>query len=82
MTEFRSVLDVPHIPDDLSIPQFILDSQHPSRPLRPHATPWLIEDHTGRPLGHSEVIYLLDVSASAQLHISSFRNGPLALRTR
>ncbi|KAF9460146.1 phenylacetyl-CoA ligase [Collybia nuda] len=55
MATFRSVFPLPHIPDDLTIPQFILDSQHPSRPLRPYTTPWLIEDHTGRPFGHSEL---------------------------
>ncbi|KAG9042609.1 hypothetical protein FS837_010626 [Tulasnella sp. UAMH 9824] len=38
-------------PDDLTIPQFILDSQHPLRQLRTdefNKAPWLIEDETGK----------------------------------
>jgi len=42
------------IPDDLTIPQFFLDSQHPRRPLRTGA-PWFIEDETGRHIGFEEV---------------------------
>ncbi|OBZ76144.1 4-coumarate--CoA ligase-like 7 [Grifola frondosa] len=46
---------LPFIPDDLTVPQFILDSHHPSRPVvkEPHA--WLIEDHTGRRIGSDEL---------------------------
>jgi 4-coumarate--CoA ligase len=42
------------IPDDLTIPQFFLDSHHPRRPVRTDA-PWLIEDETGRHIGFEEV---------------------------
>lgn len=55
MLEFRSSQSLPHIPDDLTIPQFILDTQSSSRPIRPDAIPWLIEDRTGRKLGFAEV---------------------------
>ncbi|CAK5280617.1 unnamed protein product [Mycena citricolor] len=41
-------LPVPHIPDDLTIPQFFLSAAHPERPQRPSTSPWLIEDHSGR----------------------------------
>ena len=47
--------ELPYIPDNLTLAQFILDSQHPSRPIRKHGIPWLIEDHTGRTLGYEEV---------------------------
>ncbi|KAG8695152.1 hypothetical protein FRC08_008005 [Ceratobasidium sp. 394] len=39
--------------DDQTIPQFILDSAHPLRPVRD--SPWLIEDETGRTIGFEEV---------------------------
>jgi len=56
MTEFHSPTGVlPFIPDDLSIPQFILDSQHPTRPLRNDGTPWLIGDDCGREIGLEEL---------------------------
>lgn len=46
---------LPYIPDNLTLAQFILDSQHSSRPIRKHGIPWFIEDHTGRTLGYEEV---------------------------
>ncbi|KAG9315618.1 hypothetical protein JVU11DRAFT_3260 [Chiua virens] len=45
---------LPHIPDNLTLAQFILDSQHPSRPIRGHGIPWIIEEHTGRAMGYEE----------------------------
>ena len=56
MTEFVSPGDpVPYIPDNLTLAQFILDSAHSYRPLRPVGSPWLIEDATGRKIGLEEV---------------------------
>ncbi|KAI0314769.1 amp dependent CoA ligase [Amylostereum chailletii] len=56
MTEFKTFEDISYaIPDDLTLAQFILDSQHPARPTRPHGKPWLIEDATGREVGFEEV---------------------------
>ncbi|KAJ7040366.1 amp dependent CoA ligase [Mycena alexandri] len=46
---------LPNIPDDLSIPQFFLDFNHPARPVRPHGVPWLVEDHTARPIAFDEL---------------------------
>ncbi|KAJ7109969.1 phenylacetyl-CoA ligase [Mycena epipterygia] len=44
------------IPDDLTIPQFLLDfTAHPSRPVRPQGVPWLIEDKTGRAITFDEL---------------------------
>ena len=45
----------PHVPDDLTIPQFLLDSRHPLRPLNTFANPWFIEEGTGRNVGFEEV---------------------------
>ncbi|KAG8693856.1 hypothetical protein FRC08_008842, partial [Ceratobasidium sp. 394] len=42
-------------PTDLTIPQFILDSAHPLRPIRDANSPWLIEDETGRGASFEEV---------------------------
>ncbi|KAG8962033.1 hypothetical protein FRC03_004672 [Tulasnella sp. 419] len=49
---------LPPPPDDLTIPQFILDSQHPLRQLRlgEHLDkPWLIDDQTGKAYGLEEI---------------------------
>ncbi|OJT02330.1 4-coumarate--CoA ligase-like 7 [Trametes pubescens] len=46
---------LPPIPDDLTIPQFLLDSHHPARPVLKKPQPWLIEEATGREVGSDEV---------------------------
>ncbi|KAI0095115.1 amp dependent CoA ligase [Irpex rosettiformis] len=46
---------LPHIPDNLTLPQFILDAWHPNRPVNTHLNPVLIEDSTGRGVGLSEL---------------------------
>lgn len=46
---------LPHIPDNLSIPQFFLDTQHAIRPSRPQQSTWFIEDATSRKVGYEEV---------------------------
>ncbi|KAF9219269.1 acetyl-CoA synthetase-like protein [Gyrodon lividus] len=43
------------VPDNLTIPQFFLDSHHPLRPVRKADSPWLIEDATGRHIGLEEL---------------------------
>lgn len=57
MTEVYSPAcsELPFIPDNLTLPQFILDSQHLTRPVRGDGIPWLIEDSTGRKIGFEEV---------------------------
>ncbi|KAH9960787.1 amp dependent CoA ligase [Lactifluus volemus] len=56
MTEFiSSGGPLPHIPDNLTLTQFILDSTHEYRPVRPQGVPWLIEDATGRKIGLEEI---------------------------
>ncbi|KAI8989132.1 amp dependent CoA ligase [Trametes punicea] len=46
---------LPIIPDDLTIPQFLLDSDHPARPVVKKSQPWLIEELTGREIGSDEL---------------------------
>ena len=53
--------DLPYIPDDVLLPQFLLDMHHPLRPI--HSTPraWLIEEATGRKIGSDEVSFSFPV---------------------
>ncbi|KIK04117.1 hypothetical protein K443DRAFT_93794 [Laccaria amethystina LaAM-08-1] len=46
---------LPPIPDSLTIPQFIFDCEHVTRPVRRAGTPWLIDDTTGRAIGRDEL---------------------------
>ncbi|KAK0434156.1 phenylacetyl-CoA ligase [Desarmillaria tabescens] len=50
MTEFRSSIPLPFIPDDLTVPQFLLDDyNHPLSEMRKgDDAVWLIDDVTGR----------------------------------
>jgi 4-coumarate--CoA ligase len=59
MTEFVSPGGpLPHVPDDLTLVQFIFDSTHECRPIRPQGVPWLVDDTTGRKVGLEEVTIL------------------------
>lgn len=56
MAEFPSLYDpCPPIPDDLTVPQFLLDAPHPLRQIRDDNSPWLIDDVTGKAVGAEEV---------------------------
>ncbi|KAF8973603.1 amp dependent CoA ligase [Flammula alnicola] len=57
MSEFRSPVPLSHIPDDLSIPQFILRTEAPGRPVRPRTIPFFIEDGTGRAITYEQARY-------------------------
>lgn len=46
---------LPHIPDNLTIPQFVFDTTIVPRPQRPHGTPYFIEEATGREIYEDEV---------------------------
>lgn len=46
---------LPPIPDNLTVPQFFLDTHDPVRPVNKGLHPWLIEDATGRQIGFEEV---------------------------
>lgn len=64
MSVFRSPrYDLPHIPDDLTIPQFIFDYHTPARPTRPDHAPWFIDDQSGRPALGPEVRLLFICAA-------------------
>ncbi|KAF7981172.1 hypothetical protein HWV62_34951 [Athelia sp. TMB] len=53
-----SQVALPHIPDHLSIPQFILEHQHAIRPSRSGDSAWIIEDATGKRVGYDETTLL------------------------
>ena len=40
-------IPVPHIPDDLTVPQFLLDAHHSYRSPRSFGVPWFVDDETG-----------------------------------
>ncbi|KAF9477527.1 amp dependent CoA ligase [Pholiota conissans] len=54
MTEFHSPVPLPHIPDDLTIPQFFLRTESPGRPIRPRNVPFFIDDASGRAVTYEE----------------------------
>ncbi|KAI0270029.1 amp dependent CoA ligase [Gloeopeniophorella convolvens] len=54
MAEIIADGQLPHIPDNLTVSQFILDSWHPTRPAS-QSKPWFVEDATGRAIGFEEV---------------------------
>ncbi|KIJ64459.1 hypothetical protein HYDPIDRAFT_90496 [Hydnomerulius pinastri MD-312] len=52
---FSPVQNLPRIPDDLTLTQFILDCEHPCKPVRKVGVPWIIEDHSGKTLELEEL---------------------------
>ncbi|KAK0464422.1 phenylacetyl-CoA ligase [Desarmillaria tabescens] len=68
MTEIRTHVGLPAVPDNLSIPQFFLDvPHHVARPIEKEGTPWLIEDTSG------QAIYLEE--ASVRSRTNALANG-------
>ncbi|TRM59948.1 hypothetical protein BD626DRAFT_550084 [Schizophyllum amplum] len=66
---------LPHIPDDLTIPQFFLDHDMPERPKVPESVPWFVEDRTGRATTYPEVLCIFspnDVGACIPLPYAFF----------
>ncbi|KAF7299465.1 hypothetical protein MIND_00896500 [Mycena indigotica] len=55
MAEFTSLMPAPHIPDDVTVPQFLFDYEHPIRMTRKAATPWIIDAATGKTYGKDEL---------------------------
>ncbi|KAG1849862.1 hypothetical protein C8R48DRAFT_613814 [Suillus tomentosus] len=45
---------LPHIPDDLTLAQFILDAEHVRNPVRKNDA-WIIDDQSGRKIGLEEL---------------------------
>jgi hypothetical protein len=45
---------LPHIPDDLTLAQFILDAEHVRKPVRKNGA-WIIDDQSGRKIGLEEL---------------------------
>jgi hypothetical protein len=49
--EFHSLApSLPHLPDSVTIPQFMFDYPHQCRPARDTNLPWIIDNDTGRRL--------------------------------
>lgn len=56
MTIFQSSTALPAIPDNITIPQFILSElQLSSRPVRPRNVPYFIDNGSGRSYNHHQV---------------------------
>ncbi|KAJ3574470.1 hypothetical protein NP233_g1748 [Leucocoprinus birnbaumii] len=54
--EFHSPKPIlPHIPDNLTVGQFVFDAIHSTRPNGRERVPWLIDDATGRRVGKEEL---------------------------
>ncbi|KAG1879094.1 hypothetical protein F4604DRAFT_1579408 [Suillus subluteus] len=45
---------LPHIPDDLTLAQFILDAEHVRKPVR-KSDAWIVDDQSGRKIGLEEL---------------------------
>lgn len=54
MSEIVASEPAPFIPDDLTVPQFFFDSDHPLRAIRPHGVPFFVDDATGRAVDSRE----------------------------
>ncbi|KAH9833458.1 phenylacetyl-CoA ligase [Rhodofomes roseus] len=77
MALFHSKISL-HVPppDDISLPQFMLDgAAHPNRPRRPEGTPWLIDEETGKEVSEAEVISRTDAFARAMHAIWGIGNN-------
>ncbi|KAG6853945.1 hypothetical protein C0991_012269 [Blastosporella zonata] len=57
MAAISAQSNLPHIPDDLTLPQFMLGYRHPLQPAR-NDIACLIDDDSGREIGHKESIRL------------------------
>ncbi|KAF9474156.1 phenylacetyl-CoA ligase [Pholiota conissans] len=53
--EFIAQQACPYVPDGVTIPQFIFDSEHETRRKRKPGTPWLVEDATGKKMMESDL---------------------------
>ncbi|KIK51401.1 hypothetical protein GYMLUDRAFT_234109 [Collybiopsis luxurians FD-317 M1] len=58
MFEFSSLTGAaPPIPDNLSLPQFLLQYKHSIRPNRPHNIPWFVNGINSRKIYEEEIIH-------------------------
>lgn len=56
MTEYTSpMLSIPSFPDDLTLPQFLFDYEHPIRLRRDTRIPWIVDADTGESRIQDEV---------------------------
>jgi len=54
MSEIIASEPAPFIPDDVTVPQFFFDSDHPLRAIRPHGVPFFVDDATGKAVDSRE----------------------------
>lgn len=74
MTLFQNPIPLPHVPDDLTIPQFMLREQRPAILTRPRNVPWFIDDKTGRSYTFEEVT--IHVSRIPSARVEPSKLGP------
>ncbi|KAF9463529.1 amp dependent CoA ligase [Collybia nuda] len=76
MAEFRSSIPLPYVPDDLTIPQFLLDDyKHPIGEMRKgNNDVWFIDDSTGKRFSYGEGIQLKARTNYLVLGLASFYN--------
>ncbi|KAJ7141376.1 hypothetical protein C8R44DRAFT_245461 [Mycena epipterygia] len=55
MLEFSSNILLPHVPEDLTLEQFILSDATTDRPVRPKSVPWLVSDKAGQKVDLTEI---------------------------
>ncbi|PBK74932.1 acetyl-CoA synthetase-like protein [Armillaria solidipes] len=74
MTEIRTPVRLPAVPDNLSIPQFFLDGHHHvARPIEKGGTPWLIEDISGQTMCLEEAS--AQIGCTVRSRTSALANG-------
>ena len=66
---------IPIIPDDITIPQFILDVHHPARPVLKTPQPWCIDELSGREVGSDEVSTLPSKSDGLEARVIACGEG-------
>jgi hypothetical protein len=72
MSEISSpIRAVPYFPDDLTLPQFLFDHQHPIRLPREPEIPWIVDSVSGKTYLQEEVRTLLGISL--RLHSSNLK---------
>ncbi|KAF4577045.1 hypothetical protein EYR36_005032 [Pleurotus pulmonarius] len=77
---YAPVQDFPRIPDNLTVPQFLLDVDHPARPNPPSVgVPWLIDDTSGRTFGKEELRARTHALANSLWTKYNIRDGDVVL---
>ncbi|KAH9480170.1 putative 4-coumarate--CoA ligase 3 [Psilocybe cubensis] len=73
-------IPLPPIPDNMTIPQFIFESDHECRPQRRAGVPWLIQDDNGKQFGEEELrarTHALANGLHLKYNIAAIMSNPL-----